>query len=1253
MSDYWLRLQELFNEACALDEESRRRVLDERCNGDARLRGDVERLVRAYGQERTANSEGRMANAGRQFGAWQTNQLLARGGMGEVWLARRADGQHEQQAALKILSPYLTTPDSVERFRRERQLLARLEHPNIARLLDGGMSPRGEPYLVMEYVDGVRLDRYSDERHLTIRERLRLMIKVCAAVNSAHQYLVVHRDLKPGNILVTPDGEPKLLDFGIAKMIDPETGREETATVNPFLTPVYASPEILRGEPATVPSDIYSLGVVMYELLTGRRPFGTAKSIPAEELERAFRDTAPARPSQVTVAAAAQRSTTPARLRQMLEGDLTTILEKTLRHDPGQRYQSAERLAEDLNFYLSNRPILARPQTLRYRAAKFISRNRLSVALAGLALLGAAIGVTSTIAEKRVAESRFQDVRRLAHYVLFDLYDDVSNLSGSTKVRAEMANRATDYLNTLSREAKDDRGLRLELADGYLRLGDIQGNMFRANLGDTRAALVTYQKGLDLLDSLKDDPGAVRLRTLIELHRAQATDSSSATKEAFDRLRAAVERFEKASGNSTVENEYQLGLAYSLLGALEQQHGGWLSMSKVAGGELDRAETYLRHAAASEPSNPAYAYSLAELLDRRAQQYAALEPQRAITYDQQAVDVLTHVREPNRNYTPFRILLARVHSDMLYACSQLNQFDAALEHSRVAEQIYLPLAAASPEDRDVRYRLAVLRRLAGTVNAYAKHWNESADYFAKGIADYDILLQTGPNPQYRAYQAELRMRMADSLWEADRKQQAETAATQGLAEFRELTRSPDAQFPLLRQASRYLLFTEVKDLRSPGEGLALAERARSLSSDPFQLYELLAAAYAENHRFREAVGAIRKAIDALPAVKPGEAPRESLRSELCDKSGLDWDQLTQAAGRHRTQQSAGITQHRIVLRGLDELFSQGSSKDHPRHAEWESKVRPLFGGYDKDDEINRVENRYYDAMLPSCGWGFCLNHSLQSPYTFAKMAEDEEFALSNGGEVPPAIAAAWDLARSVGLCWVFEGAVVLLERPAELRFNSEMFLHCDDGPAGAFRDGTMIWAWNGMVSNEAYILHPEDIRPDRLKELAPAFAARAKERRAAAGMGEPDGKATRKGPAGKAYTAILKAFGKRTGIFEKDVPLAIQGRLGVLRGRNHGSLPLLDRYLAGEHEAVWRDLLALGDAVREDPHAADALAVAYETMGRVDANVRTVSSRLTQLGFTKSEGSLHAPPKNNVDTQIRQLEKPRAPCPSRFARFTK
>jgi len=383
-------------------------------------------------------------------------------------------------------------------------------------------------------------------------------------------------------------------------------------------------------------------------------------------------------------------------------------------------------------------------------------------------------------------------------------------------------------------------------------------------------------------------------------------------------------------------------------------------------------------------------------------------------------------------------------------------------------------------------------------------------------------------------------------------------------------------------------------------------------------------------------------VEQKSSRREGRLLLERLRAELCEKAGVEWDQLTKIAGMHRSQQSPFNLQ-RIELHGLMDLFMQASRKDHPQHSEWESRVRPLFAGPDSDSEMCRIEDLFYAVLHHPCGQGLSLRYNLQSPYTYAKMAEDEEAALSSGREVPPAIAGAWDLARSAGLCWPFQGAVVLLERPAELRFNAEMFLHCDDGPAGIFRDGTRIWARNGVVCSEDSILHPENIRPGPVQ----GFVARVRQRRASAGAaGE-----ARKGPIGKAITAILKGFGKRTNVFEKDLPAAAQDRLGVLRAHNRGSLPLFDRYLAGEHEAVWSDLLALGAAVREDPHAADALAVAYETMGRVEANVRTVSERLVRLGFTKSDGPLHTPPNPRVDTEIRQLEKVAGTLPMSLRAF--
>ena len=553
-------------------------------------------------------------------------------------------------------------------------------------------------------------------------------------------------------------------------------------------------------------------------------------AFPAAELERALHETAPARPSQVTEAAAAHRSTTPTRLRQMLEGDLTTILNKALQHDPPQRYQSAERLAEDLNLYLSNRPILARPQTLRYRAAKFFSRHRLTVGLAALTLLGIAIGATSTITEKRVAERRFDEVRRLAHYVLFDLYDDVSNLSGSTKVRAEMANRATDYLNTLANEAKNDRGLRLELADGYLRLGDIQGNMFRTNLGDTRAALRTYQKGLDLLDRLQNDTGAQRLRTLIELHRAQATDATPVTKRLSTNSVGPWSGSKSSPEPSDGRRRLSTGPGIQHVGCLAPatwRLGHYVGSARH--GARSRGEI-LRCAVESQPSEPNYAYSLAELLDRRAQLYAALQPQRTIAYDQQAVEIFGHVRAPNRSYASFRFV-ARVHTDMLFAYGQINQLDAATEHARLAEQIYLPLVVASPEDHDVRYRLAVLRRLAGRVNAYAKRWTELADEFAKGIADYDAFLQTGESPVSR-----ISGRTSDAdgryLWEAGRRPEAETAARRGWTNFASLPAHPTPN-SLCSVMPRAICFSPRSKAPESPSGIGIGGAARSSSTDLF------------------------------------------------------------------------------------------------------------------------------------------------------------------------------------------------------------------------------------------------------------------------------------------------------------------------------------------------------------------------------------------------------------------------------------
>jgi eukaryotic-like serine/threonine-protein kinase len=608
MTDHWVRLQEIFDEICVLDEASRRATLDRLCNGDQELRAQAERLLRAFDEERAANREASAAGAGRRFGVWQTTRLLARGGMGEVWLAQRADGQHEQRAALKILSPYLAAPDSVHRFRRERELLARLEHPNIARLLDGGMSSRGEPYLVMEYVEGVRLDRYCDERGLTIPERLQLFLKVCAAVNAAHQYFVVHRDLKPGNILVTADGEPKLLDFGVAKLIDVEAGLEQTATTNVFLTPMYASPEVLRGQPATVASDVYSLGVVLYELLAGRRPFDAATLSPVALIEAITRQDA-ARPSAVA---------TPERA-QALTGDLDAIALKALAKSPEERYDSAAQLSEDIQRYLNGQPVIAVRATWGYVARKFIRRNRLAVSAAVILALSLAAGIAGTLWQAHIArqqrasaEQRFNDVRRLANYLLFDLYDSVGKIPGTMPVQADMAGRTLEYLDRLAAIRSDDPGLRLELAQGYLRLATILSAKLGLgdSLGSNGKAVEVARKALDIIEPLaRERPGDLevqRTEAAVEEQYGGALELTGQSKDSFPRLLKAAESFDQIVKNHPrdLRSLQDAGKGWQTYGKMLSEHGGYISFdSKAPLANLDKSVTYLRAALRVAPGN--------------------------------------------------------------------------------------------------------------------------------------------------------------------------------------------------------------------------------------------------------------------------------------------------------------------------------------------------------------------------------------------------------------------------------------------------------------------------------------------------------------------------------------------------------------------------------------------------------------------------------------------------------------------------
>ena len=498
----WSRIEMLFEAAADLTAGARTALLDRECAGDFELRGEVERMLSADAARTTTIREAiaaghalaqeqRAAGAGavgRRFGPYRVTAVLGYGGMGAVYRAVRDDQVYSGDVAIKALRhDFVEGPQARTRFRQERQILANLAHANIARLLDGGEEPA--PYLVMEKIEGVPITRYCQD--LPVEARLRLFLGVCDAVQYAHSHLVVHRDLKPANILVNAEGVPKLLDFGIAKLLPLDGSGDVAPTLTQtglrLFTPDYASPEQIRGQPITTASDIYSLGAIFYELLAGCPPHRLAKMSPGQ-MEETVATVQPLRPSVAS----------PAPLRHRLAGDLDNIALMALRKEPERRYSSAEALAEDIRRHLDGRPVLARPSTLKYRATKFLRRHAWGVAAVCVIAASLVMGLAAALYEARLARHRYRDVRQLASRFLFDFDDSIKNLPGTTRSRELVVQTGLRYLDRLYQDSGGDVDLLAELAAAYSKIGDVQGNPAMPSLGRTGDALASYARSREL-----------------------------------------------------------------------------------------------------------------------------------------------------------------------------------------------------------------------------------------------------------------------------------------------------------------------------------------------------------------------------------------------------------------------------------------------------------------------------------------------------------------------------------------------------------------------------------------------------------------------------------------------------------------------------------------------------------------------------------------------------------------------------------
>ncbi|MCU1260381.1 MAG: serine/threonine protein kinase with repeat [Bryobacterales bacterium] len=741
--------QELFHRAAALTAEQWPGFLDRACGGNAALRLRVERMLAADGKPnpdwqvsaleafaRRDGGEPEMDYAVRSFGRYRVLKRIGSGGMGVVYKAVREDDQYRQTVAIKILPCGLDTPDSVQRFRHERQVLANLVHPSIARLLDGGATDDGLPYLVMDFVEGLPLDTFVKQTAPSMADRLRLFQRVCDAVQFAHRNLVVHCDIKPANILVESDGTPKLLDFGISQLLD-EGHLSRTATA-PLMTPEYASPEQVLGKPLTTATDVYSLGVLLNVLLTARRPYQTDGE----------------RPVDVTRAVCERGLDTSG-----LPEDLGNIIAMATRKEPERRYSSAEQLSADVARYVAHRPVLARRDTFLYRARKYARRNALALALVFLAVTAAGSGVTVSLLQSRRAARRFDEIRGLSHYLIFDTYDGMASLPGSTPLRKAVVGQARQYLDRLARDAGDDPSLAADIADSYVRLGMILGYPYIQNLGDTPAALASIEKARAILEPLarKFPRRATIAASLATVYRRRAIILSREDRadESIAAARQAVAILERSKQSAPIDSQRSLELARAQLtaGAVEE----WRATEQRRTPGFEAGLLWMRKCIATlEAVPPGAGTESADRVTLIAMVYQNVsDTQRnwgEVTGDPRHYEAA--LLASGKSLAAWRKLPAddvRVRRDVADCVTSMGRVMGLLGRYADAEQSYqeaLPeferLVAADRDNLEAKQDLANLCNYRGETFARAGRKAEAAHWSNRSIPMYESVLQHDP-----------------------------------------------------------------------------------------------------------------------------------------------------------------------------------------------------------------------------------------------------------------------------------------------------------------------------------------------------------------------------------------------------------------------------------------------------------------------------------------------------------------------------
>ena len=716
----WQEVREILFAASQIDPAERERYLADRCGEDVSLRSEVEELLSAVRDSREFLEPAAVGSQA-QIGPYRILDEAGHGGMGVVYRALRG-GDYQQIVAIKLVRAELATQLITERFRLERQTLALLNHPNIARLLDGGTTSDGLPYLVMEWIDGAPIDQYCREHALHTRQRLELFLGVCEAVAYAHRNLVVHRDLKPSNILIMGEGQPKLLDFGIAKVFgDDEQARSSTLLLAGVhaLTPEYASPEQVRQEPVTTAADVYSLGAVLYELLTGAPPHRLEAHTPAA-IERAVCESVAPPASSAAGAAGVPR--------RDLRGDLDNILAKALEKDPARRYPNVDEFSADLRRHLDCRPVLARPASWTYRAARFTRRNKLLAASSAIVLVALAGGFSVALwqahrahVQQELAEQRFELARHLAGSVLYEFHDGIRDLQGSLKVQQLVLTRSLEYLDKLAATARASPSLQRDLANGYERVAELAGRPGSSNLGRNRYAIQSLRKALQLRQQvLATDPKSMELRReLARTHRAFVNLEGIPVSEIVEHATASTAIVEQLRRESPGDKQIQNDLAVSEYG---------MAMSLVKQTRYPEAVPYFRgalaHTSDAFPANIAlYHKHLGAVLIKTGDLQGALaEYETAVAVDEPRAAA-------NSADAQAKLDLSYDYSDIGLIYWHLRKLSESLEQYQKVYRIRAEVAAADPADERAAYALASVGwRIGGVLAAIGDHRRAEAEF---------------------------------------------------------------------------------------------------------------------------------------------------------------------------------------------------------------------------------------------------------------------------------------------------------------------------------------------------------------------------------------------------------------------------------------------------------------------------------------------------------------------------------------------